>query len=570
MGKLWKKNAAEMLLAVLCLALWWAGVCRKQGYHMDELLSFELANARFTPWIVPTQPEGRLEKFVKNEIAGDSLGETLGNLRDTLQDVLTNRGSSKMLSYRADVYEEPVWITAEQFRDYITVGKEDAFCYSSVYFNVKDDNHPPLHFMLLHTMSSLFQGNASPMLGCAINLAALAGVLCLLMALGRRFGKALGQEGSGRFLGQMAALLFGLSTGAMATALLIRMYALLTFFCVALFYLHVKKWQEDGFGSRSRLLVFVTACGFWTQYFFLFYCLALAAVTAVLLFRRKKYRELAVYARSMALAGMVGLALFPFAVSDVFSSGRGVEALQNLSMGLSGYWGRLAAFGRILADRTFGFLSWVLLLVAIWTGMELAAGRLLGRRRKVSPLVWMLVWPALCYFGMAARMSPYLVDRYVMPLFPFASLGGVLLIASVLRNRKYAAAVWGLAAIVQAIGCYQYDGTYLYEGYDLQVRAAEEYAESPCICVYDGVGYYENLVEFTRYDKTLLVRENELAGRKDRASIASLSQVVVLAKPGVDWPKIVRVMEETYGFSLVKTLWEGTGVHGDVAGVFGK
>ncbi len=52
-----KRNIPEILVILLCLALLGAGVCRKQGYHMDELLSFELANARFTPWIVPTQPQ---------------------------------------------------------------------------------------------------------------------------------------------------------------------------------------------------------------------------------------------------------------------------------------------------------------------------------------------------------------------------------------------------------------------------------------------------------------------------------------------------------------------------------
>ena len=113
----WKRILPELLAVILCLVLMGAGVSRKEGYHMDELLSFELANARYNPWIVPTQPVGRLAKFVNEEIQGDSLGETLGNLKDTVTDVLTNRGSSKLLSYKADVYEEPVWITAEQFRN---------------------------------------------------------------------------------------------------------------------------------------------------------------------------------------------------------------------------------------------------------------------------------------------------------------------------------------------------------------------------------------------------------------------------------------------------------------------
>lgn len=76
----WKKILPELLAVILCLVLMGAGVSRKEGYHMDELLSFELANARYNPWIVPTQPEGRLAKFVNEEIEGDSAGEVLENL----------------------------------------------------------------------------------------------------------------------------------------------------------------------------------------------------------------------------------------------------------------------------------------------------------------------------------------------------------------------------------------------------------------------------------------------------------------------------------------------------------
>ena len=170
-----KRNVVQAAALICVAVVLCCFVARKEGYHMDELLSFELANAQFNPWIVPTQPEGRLAKFVREEIRGDSLGETLGNLADTVQDLVENRGDSKLLQYRADVYPEPVWIDAERFRDYLTVGKDDGFNYLSVYFNVKDDNHPPLHFMLLHTMSSLFRGTVSPFVGCFLNILAILG-----------------------------------------------------------------------------------------------------------------------------------------------------------------------------------------------------------------------------------------------------------------------------------------------------------------------------------------------------------------------------------------------------------
>lgn len=572
----WKKILPELLAVILCLGVLCVGVSFKEGYHMDELLSFELADARYNPWIVPTQPEGRLAKFVREEIQRDSFGETLMNLKSTVTDVLKNRGSSKLLSYKADVYEEPVWITSGQFRDYVTVDGSDAFDYLSVYFNVKDDNHPPVHFMLLHTMSSLFSGTLSPWLGCTINLICVGITLRLLLRLGRKLSDIFGMEEQGRLLGILAVLLYGLSTGALASVLLIRMYCLLSCLCVALLSMHVEKWKEHEFDRSNKGLIAITVLGFLTQYFFLFYCLLLAAVTAAGLLCSKRIRELWIYIRSMVVAAVIGLVLFPFAIADVFSSGRGVEALDNLASGFAGYGARLLAFARILADRTVGDLllgagcaTAVVLAVVLWYRRH--RGQELSMSRAVRGILCMLIIPVVGYYLLASRMSPYLVDRYVMPMFPMIALLFALLLcclgkrlakASGWKERLVGIGLIALILVVQGLRLASYDGEYLYRGYGQQEQLAEEYASLPCICVYGGVGYYENLPEFMHYDKTLLVTAEELAERKDVDSLRMLDRVVVLIKPGVEEETVASVLREKYGMEPEETLFS-EGVHGD-------
>lgn len=138
----------------------------------------------------------------------------------------------------------------------------------------------------------------------------------------------------------------------------------------------------------------------------------------------------------MILAAVIGLALFPFAVADVFSSGRGTEALDNLASGFSGYGARLLSFAKIVADRTVGGL---LLAAACLAGVVLAvtagwrkyqeyrecrrdgaekAGQNVGPNAGPNAgILSLLIVPVIGYFLLASRMSPYLVDRYVMPLF---------------------------------------------------------------------------------------------------------------------------------------------------------
>lgn len=544
---------ALALAAVALLLCFW--VSQKEGYHMDEQLSFELANARYNPWIVPTQPEGRLAKFMREEIDGENIGETFQNVVRVVKDTLVNRGEGILANYKADVYEEPVWIGRQQFRDYITVGGGDAFNYLSVYFNVKDDNHPPLHFMLLHTVSSVFRGKVSPWMGCIINIAAVLGCCILLMLTGKELW-------GNKWYGIAAALLYGLSGGAAATVLLIRMYGVMTFFCVWILYLHLRKWKSGEYRKQNRLLITVTVLGFLTQYFFLFYMIGIALVTVALLAARKKGREIFFYIRSMCIAAVIGLGLFPFAVSDVFSSERGVEALGNLSSGLDGYGERLAAFANIFAGRFPGGIAGsALALLLLAAGIVIYLRNRPKRQAEKIRLgeVYYLWIPILLYFLMASKMSPYLVDRYIMPLFPLAILAVVYL---AWRIRISAVLLTGAALMLGAVSIFTYDGEYLFKGYRQQQEIAENNTALPCICVYEGYGFYKNLTEFTEYEQTLLVTMAELDGRSQDAVISGADEVLVLVKSEIDQGELKKLLQEKYGYRVDKVLLED-GVHHD-------
>lgn len=586
------KNIVQLLSLLLVAAVLSCFAAKKEGYHMDELLSFEMSNAFYNPWIVPTQPEGRLAKFIREEIRRDSFGETVENLFDISLDLVKNRRDSRLLQYKADVYPEPVWIDGEQFADYITVDDGDRFNYLSVYFNVKDDTHPPLHYMLLHTMSSLFPGVMSPLLGCTINILAILGCMICLFCTGRLMEiHGVVPSGFGYAGGIGAGILYGISVGGIQTTLLIRMYGLVTFFCVLLFYLHVRKWLCREFGNRNRALALVTILGFWTQYFFLFYCLTLAAVTAALLIAKKRIPELKGYIRAMLLAAVIGVTAFPFAVSHVLSGDRGVEALHNLGNGLSGYGIRMEAFAGILLKSSFGNAGFGIGALALLTGCGCAGW---FKRRKASgqmtdgiladaggdqgaiaerkALLLMFILPAVCYFLLTARMAPYLVDRYLMPLFPFAALLLALLSGAAFgafskagreSKRGYCAWMALVACLIVLVNVTSYDGTYLYQGYGRQLQIARQHGELPCICLYDGTGYYENLPEFAEYEETLLLKLSELEQRQDISALTQHQELVVLKKGIVEEQKVLDALAR-YGWQVEKLLLtKEESVHGD-------
>lgn len=119
--------------------------------------------------------------------------------------------------------------------------------------------------------------------------------------------------------------------------------------------------------------------------------------------------------------------------------------------------------------------------------------------------------------------SPYLTDRYIMPLFPFLALILTQMLSTV---------------------C-------------LQTQKAERYLIMiPVILIgtinvgdYDGYGFYYNLLEFTEYDETLLLKLSELEQRQDTSALTQLDKIVVLRKSEVDEDNALDALR-LYGWHL--------------------
>lgn len=575
-----KKYGVRIFIVILSMLFLCTFISRKEGYHMDEILAFQLANAEYNPWIVPTQPVGRLAKFMAEHIDGENLGETVSNMGFIVQDTLKNRGNSILANYKADVYDAPVWISREMFQDYVRCDVKDDYNLLSVYFNVKDDNHPPLHFMLLHLMTSVFKGEISAWHGCVINLAAMAGVLWLLGLIGDIIFK---KKSSTYAL----MILAGFSMGMTATTIWIRMYALLTLWTVWGLYLHLRKYGKISQDSFCRInpkngknrwlgsvgLFWVTVLSFWTQYFGLFFILPLALVTVILLAKDKRMQEFWAYIRTMVTAAVVGVCVYPFAIGDVLFSDRGTEALSQWQNGLAEYMERLRAFGSILAENVAGnsiLLTAAILIPALimgWRWLRTWKSSTADRTAQADHvLCWELIMcgiPTLVYFLLAAKMSPYFVDRYIMAIFPVTALVIVWLWDCVAS--PVICIVAALVLVVFQQVKMQGQHTYLYTGYEEQLQVAEEYKDYPLVCLYQGYGFYENVMEMERYAQTMLVKPEELDSMDESRTVVTADGYVLIIKDVSDdagKEQLEQVME-VFGGTEAELIYEG-GAFGDV------
>ena len=112
-----------------------------------------------------------------------------------------------------------IWMTGEQWNQKITVYPTYEFSFASVFFNQAHDVHPPLYYMVIHTICSLFPMQFSKWFGILPN------ILCFIVTqvLLCNFSKKLFRN---EWLAVYVCLFWGFSWGTVNNVVYIRMCAL--------------------------------------------------------------------------------------------------------------------------------------------------------------------------------------------------------------------------------------------------------------------------------------------------------------------------------------------------------
>ena len=153
---------AAIIVVSLCISAFYLNT--KQGYHEDELLTYNLAN------------------------------------------------SSKQLNIGG-------WNTPEDMNEYLAVYPEHRFDYAQVVQNqIIDASHPPFYYALVHTVCSFFPEVFSKWLAFVINLAMMAGALIMLFKIGKRVT-------DNNLYALIAVGGYALSIACITTTIYLRMYA---------------------------------------------------------------------------------------------------------------------------------------------------------------------------------------------------------------------------------------------------------------------------------------------------------------------------------------------------------
>lgn len=375
------------VLLLLQLAVFFYYGNRKAGFHEDELYTY----------------------YSSNKTAGLFVNDRQWTLRDELRN------------------------------DFVVLGGE-GFRYDVVWQMQSWDVHPPLYYFLFHTICSLFPGVFSKWLGIAVNLIAYTGSYILLAytaytavrcssaaeqgaSCGAECGKEVWSEKRAEIVSFLVCLFWGFSGAVISGVMFIRMYQLLTFFALLCLSLHLRAVFKQDFRIRSFLLLLALTVflGFLTQYYYIIFHFFLGAGFCFYLLRKKKIRELFLYAAACAAGLLAALIYYPPALSHIFRGYRGTEAVSEFGNAsntldrLRFFWG---LFDDYVMSDTLSIWILILALLAVTMGYLKKRGKLSDR--EINPAAALMLFAAAGYFFTVSKTALLLGEtsnRYQLPIY---------------------------------------------------------------------------------------------------------------------------------------------------------
>ncbi len=499
-----RRRTLWLLVAILLLST--ASIlfqaARKDGFHIDEIYTFGLSNYE------------------------DSL---------------------EFLRYEEDG-KTPKWNDKEDLYRFLSVSEETRFDYKSVIRNQKNDVHPPLYYILFHTASSFTPNVYSKYTGVFINLLFTIGTLVLLFLIADTIFKK-------RLISLAVTVVFAFSPNCINMATYLRMYAMLTFFCMLLLYINIKLFEKNYIVSKKDffLLILSVVAGSLTHYYFLIFAFSVFAVSSYqILKNRTGYKG---YIFAYIAAGVLYILLWPTVFKHLFFSARGNEAFAN-AVALT-FLKNIKENFDVLVTGTGKI---VIAIFIISTVMGLAS-----TKSKHIPQTAII---GLIYFLVISQIAPYRTDRYIAPLFPIICLVGVyytdkavkILWIKAIRRRKTASVIIISTVISLVLGMGIYNNfmtleqsdkglNYLYLKSEECKRFLAENEGKRCLVVYDD--WQDILPSFNEYEtfsETAFVAKEELGAFLENDAFKTENEMVIYINNQLDIDEIFKTVEEKTGF----------------------
>lgn len=457
---------------------------------------------------------------------------TIKNKDNLYVDELGNYGMANNVGGTSIVIEDgkTYYPSGTPWVEYMAVDPEHRFDYGNVWSNQAMDVHPPLSYVFLHTICSIFPGIFSIWFAAVINIVFALGVLFFL----RKTALLLVDD---ELVQRIISVTFVCSAGILSAVSFLRMYICAMFWVTALTYFIIRQVGEEYNVKFYILLILCTVGGALTHYYCIVYAVFISVTYGCWLLYKKRVKETGFFCMAQVTAGLVSVAAFPAMIQHIFSSGRGEESVGNLVGNSFVTWlMRLKIYFGILDEQLFGgaaiYISLVALIVLFVCGRR-REDRTPEEGREITVMRYLCaVVPCVLYFILISRVAVFLSDRYMHPIYAvlYVIVLGALgkWMKKNVAQRFYIRALAVIMAIMIVNSWKNADWEYLYKSTGKLLNIASAYEGVDCICVYEKIweilpAYYEasryhSVTFFTAADLDML----------DESGLSSRYQLIVM------------------------------------------
>ena len=410
---------------------------------------------------------------------------------------LANHKDGIYMSFEEGVKYEPA---AVPYLEYLTTAPEHRFDYDIAYANQESDVHPPLYYILLHTICSIFPGVFSKWSAGFINI--VFGVAIIVILNGMVMKK--GIDNKVRYL---VLITFAVSAGILNAIAFFRMYVMTMFLCILLLKMILDGVDKDrcDYHFYGKLGV-VLLTGAMTHYYIIIYAAILFTAYGGALIAKKRWTDVGGLVISSGIAAAFAVLIFPRMLFHMFTGYRGEEALENVSSYGHSF---VADFGKVLISVDHDLTGRIGFILLAFCAVLLLIKRV--RPAKNELIKYMLIFvPVIIYCGAILRLAGRIENRYFYPVYAvffFMIVVEVVYLIDLLLN-KYKVLVIAFVLIAVLIGGYlNYDWEYLYRDTVKLSDFSAENADLDCLYIYrDRWMVQPSFVEARNYKSITFVR----------------------------------------------------------------
>lgn len=404
---------------------------------------------------------------------------------------------------------------------YMTAEEGYCFDYANVWVNQENDVHPPLYYMLIHTICSLFPGEYSIWYTGIVNIVFAA--LTLLML--RKLLYVLTDD---TFLVNAVSVFFVCSSCILDTTAFLRMYVMTLFLVTAITYLFIKHINEKYSAKFWIIAGLISVVGALTHYYFIVYLFYLCLVMGIYFLVSKKWKEAISLVVSMAAAGGLSLLIFPSMYEHMFGSGqRGQQSVENFKeSSFADFWSRIKSFYGFLNEQIFGgMLTYVIVMFGFgmtihWLTSKHAKQGKKNQESTVQKARWaLLLLPGLFYFITVSKIAVYITERYQQPIYAVVIAGIVALLYVGIKKMAGTQGQFILVLVLVVMTVNSWKTApwgNLQKASEPILQVAEENASLDCIYVYDSRWKMQpSFYDVQKYNSVTFFKEKNLGMLND-------------------------------------------------------